>query len=164
MGLDLGDRWSWYCVLDERGEVVFERKVSATPKALREVFGAMPHSWVALETGTHSPQATGARSSELGAVVSIWKRRIRTPNGHSRVAHNYAPSCYPAAGFSEPIVCAPRNITVTSHRKTHVCPFAHRDVRKRTQGTRMKARFNGVNVTVCCFYRALDFGSLDAGI
>jgi hypothetical protein len=23
VGLDLGDRWSWYCVLDERGEVVF---------------------------------------------------------------------------------------------------------------------------------------------
>src|SRR3984957_13769758 len=45
--------------------------------------------------------------------------------------------------IGEPIVCAPRNITVTSHRKTHVCPFAHRDVRKRTQGTRMKARFNG---------------------
>jgi hypothetical protein len=40
VGLDLGDRWSWYCVLDERGEVVFERKVSTTPKALREVFGA----------------------------------------------------------------------------------------------------------------------------
>ena len=42
VGLDLGDRWSWYCVLDERGEVVFEHKVSTTPKALREVFGAMP--------------------------------------------------------------------------------------------------------------------------
>ena len=55
VGLDLGDRWSWYCVLDERGEVVFERKVSTTPRALREVFGAMPHSRVALEAGTHSP-------------------------------------------------------------------------------------------------------------
>ena len=39
VGLDLGDRWSWYCVLDEHGELVFERKVSTTPKALREVFG-----------------------------------------------------------------------------------------------------------------------------
>jgi len=55
VGLDLGDRWSWYCVLDEHGEVVFEQKLSTTPKALREVFGAMPRSRVALETGTHSP-------------------------------------------------------------------------------------------------------------
>ena len=39
VGLDLGDRWSWYCVLDERGEVVFEHKLSTTPKAVREVLG-----------------------------------------------------------------------------------------------------------------------------
>jgi transposase len=25
IGLDLGDRSSWYCVLDERGELVLER-------------------------------------------------------------------------------------------------------------------------------------------
>ena len=55
VGLDLGDRWSWYCVLDDRGEVVFEQKLSTTPKALRDVFGAMSHSRVALETRTHSP-------------------------------------------------------------------------------------------------------------
>jgi hypothetical protein len=42
VGLDLGDRWSWYCVLDEHGDVVLEHKLSTAPKALREVFGAMP--------------------------------------------------------------------------------------------------------------------------
>jgi hypothetical protein len=26
IGLDLGDRWSWYCLLDEVGEVLQERK------------------------------------------------------------------------------------------------------------------------------------------
>lgn len=30
VGLDLGDRWSWYCVLDERGDVVFEYKLSGS--------------------------------------------------------------------------------------------------------------------------------------
>jgi transposase len=25
IGLDLGDRWSWYCVLDEAGEVLLEQ-------------------------------------------------------------------------------------------------------------------------------------------
>jgi hypothetical protein len=38
IGLDLGDRWSWYCVLDEAGEVVLDRKVATTPKAMKEVF------------------------------------------------------------------------------------------------------------------------------
>ena len=27
IGLDLGDRGSWYCVLDERGEVLLEQKL-----------------------------------------------------------------------------------------------------------------------------------------
>jgi transposase len=40
--LDLGDRSSWYCVLDEAGEVVLEQRLSTTPKAMREVFGKMP--------------------------------------------------------------------------------------------------------------------------
>ena len=55
IGLDLGDRWSWYCVLDEAGEVVLEQKVATTPKAMKEVFSGMPRSRLALETGTHSP-------------------------------------------------------------------------------------------------------------
>ena len=59
IGLDLGDRSSWYCVLDEAGEVVLEQKVATTPKAMKEVFGGMPRSRLALETGTHSPP-TGA--------------------------------------------------------------------------------------------------------
>ena len=50
IGLDLGDRASWYCVLDESGAVLLEHRVSTSAKALREVFGGMPHSRIALET------------------------------------------------------------------------------------------------------------------
>ena len=32
IGLDLGDRSSWYCVLDEAGEIVLEQKLGTTPK------------------------------------------------------------------------------------------------------------------------------------
>jgi hypothetical protein len=42
-------------VLDEAGEVVLEQKVGTTPKAMKEVFGGMPRSRIALETGMHSP-------------------------------------------------------------------------------------------------------------
>ena len=51
VGLDLGDRSSWYCMLDEAGEVVGEKKLGTTPKAMKEVFAAMPRSRIALETG-----------------------------------------------------------------------------------------------------------------
>ena len=55
IGFDLGDRSSWYCVLDEAGSVRLEQRVSTTPKAMKEVFRGMPRSRLGLETGTHSP-------------------------------------------------------------------------------------------------------------
>src|SRR5271170_5437027 len=55
IGLDLGDKSSCYCVLDEAGDVLLEQKVSTTPRAMRDVFGALPRCRIALETGTHSP-------------------------------------------------------------------------------------------------------------
>jgi predicted NBD/HSP70 family sugar kinase len=59
IGLDLGDRSSWYCVLDEAGEVLLEQRLGTTPKAMREGFGGMPRSRIALETGMHSPWGAG---------------------------------------------------------------------------------------------------------
>src|SRR5437588_5319967 len=48
IGLDLGDRNSWYCVLDESGQIQLEQRVRTNAKGLREVFGEMPHSRIAL--------------------------------------------------------------------------------------------------------------------
>src|ERR1017187_7361292 len=83
IGLDLGDRWSWYCVLDETGEVVLEQKVATTPKAMKEVFGGMPHSRMALETGTHSPWVSRVLS-ELGHEVIVAHARNVRLIGESR--------------------------------------------------------------------------------
>src|ERR1700740_3695586 len=52
IGLDRGDRNSWYCVLDPAGQVRVEQRIRTTGKGLREVFGSLPRSRVALETGT----------------------------------------------------------------------------------------------------------------
>ena len=43
VGLDLGDRNS-DCVLDDSGQIQLEQRVRTNAKALREVFGEMPHS------------------------------------------------------------------------------------------------------------------------
>ena len=40
IGLDLGDRSSWYCVLDEAGQIQLEQRVRTNTKALQEVFAA----------------------------------------------------------------------------------------------------------------------------
>jgi transposase len=36
IGLHLGDRWSFYCVLDEAGQVTLEQKLSTTPEVASE--------------------------------------------------------------------------------------------------------------------------------
>src|SRR5690242_291443 len=55
VGLDVGDRQSLFCVLDERGDIVEEGRLPTTPSAFGRRFGSMPSARVVLETGTHSP-------------------------------------------------------------------------------------------------------------
>jgi transposase len=81
--LDLGDRSSWYCVLDEQGEVVLEQKLGTTPKAMKEVFGGMPRSRIALETGMHSPWVSRLLG-ELGHEVIVAHARNLRLIGESR--------------------------------------------------------------------------------
>ena len=77
VGLDLGDRNSWYCVMDEAGQIQVEQRVRTNGKGLREVFGGMPRSRVALETGTHSPWISRLLS-ELGhEVIVAHARKVR---------------------------------------------------------------------------------------
>jgi transposase len=83
VGLDLGDRSSWYCVVDEAGSIVLEQKLSTTPKALRGVFGAMARSRIALEIGTHSPWISRLLS-ELGHEVIVANARKVRLIGESR--------------------------------------------------------------------------------
>jgi len=83
IGLDLGDRSSWYCLLDEVGEVLLEQKLGTTPKAMREVFGSMPGCRIALETGMHSPWVSRLLS-ELGHEVIVAHARNVRLIGESR--------------------------------------------------------------------------------
>lgn len=55
VGVDLGDRFSNYCVIAEDGEVVRRTRISTTKKAFSREFPAEPKVRIALEVGTHSP-------------------------------------------------------------------------------------------------------------
>jgi len=55
VGLDLGDRYSWLCVLDAEGEVIEEARIPTTATAVRRWFEVRGPVRVALEVGTHSP-------------------------------------------------------------------------------------------------------------
>jgi len=55
IGVDLGDRFSQVCVMDESGAIVEEARVGTESVALEKFFKKLGEGKVALETGTHSP-------------------------------------------------------------------------------------------------------------
>lgn len=77
IGLDLGDRWSFYCVLDEAGEVILEQKVATAPEAMEQAFGRMTRSRIALETGTHSPWVSRLLARLGHEVIVAHARNVR---------------------------------------------------------------------------------------
>jgi transposase len=72
IGVDLGDRESHYCILDEAGEVVRHGKVATTKAGIGALLEKMPCSRVALEVGTHSP----------------WVSRLVSGMGHEVIVAN----------------------------------------------------------------------------
>jgi transposase len=55
VGLDLGDQWSHYCILDDDGEVTEEgRRFRTTEGGVAKRFEEMGHARVAMEAGTDS--------------------------------------------------------------------------------------------------------------
>jgi transposase len=83
IGLDLGDRTSHYCILNEAGEVIWEGQLATTPKGIEEVFGRIPRSRIALETGTHSPWVS-RQLTQLGHEVIVAHARNVRLIGESR--------------------------------------------------------------------------------
>ena len=55
VGVDLGDKWSNYCILDLEGETLAEGQLRTTQEDLAEFFQALNAARVVCEVGTHSP-------------------------------------------------------------------------------------------------------------
>ena len=84
IGIDLGDRFSYYCVLDEAGEVLLEQKLPTTRPAMQQGFGRMPRSRVALETGAHSPWVSRLLTQLGHEVIVAHARNVRLIGESSR--------------------------------------------------------------------------------
>jgi transposase len=84
IGLDLGDRSSHYCILDEAGKVILEHHLPTTPKAIQQVFRKIPRSRIALETGTHSPWVSRQLSQMGHEVIVAHARNVRLIGESSR--------------------------------------------------------------------------------
>jgi transposase len=77
IGLDLGDRWSRYCVVDENGVVVAEDRIRTSATALQQRFKRLPARRIVLEAGTHSPWVSRLLESLGHRVVVANPRKVR---------------------------------------------------------------------------------------
>ena len=75
LGLDMGDRFSQYCLLNEEGDVVEEGRMQSTESAFRRHFENEPRMRIALECGTHSPWASRLLK-QLGHQVIVANPRL----------------------------------------------------------------------------------------
>lgn len=58
-GLDLGDKYSYLCLIDQQsGEVMEEGRLRTTPETFRRRFASEQPMRIAIEAGTHSPWAS----------------------------------------------------------------------------------------------------------
>ena len=55
IGIDLGDKFHCFCVLDAEGCVAEEGRIRATVDSVRRFLGGLERSRVVIEAGTHSP-------------------------------------------------------------------------------------------------------------
>ena len=78
-GLDLGDKYSYLCLIDtESGEVMEEGRLRTTPEALKRRFSSEQPLRIAIEAGTHSPWVSRVLEEECGHEVLVANpRKIR---------------------------------------------------------------------------------------
>jgi transposase len=69
VGVDLGDQWSHYCILDLEGETLAEGQLRTTPQDVAEFFQALNAARVVLEVG---PTLPGCRKSSAVAGTKSW--------------------------------------------------------------------------------------------
>jgi transposase len=77
-GLDLGDNYSYLCLIDTKsGEVIEEGRLRTTPEALRRRFRSERPLRVAIEAGTHSPWVSRLLEECAHEVLVANPRKVR---------------------------------------------------------------------------------------
>jgi transposase len=77
VGLDLGDRTSRYCILNEAGEKASEDQLPTTKAGLDTLFAKMVGCRIAMEVGTHSPWVSRHVAAMGHEVIVANPRKVR---------------------------------------------------------------------------------------
>lgn len=84
VGVDLGDRSSRVCVLDELGEIAEEGRIPTTRTAFERRFSALRPSRVVIETGTHASWVHDVVAKAGHEVVVANARKVRAISANER--------------------------------------------------------------------------------
>jgi transposase len=85
--LDLGDKYSYLCLIDtESGEVMEEGRLRTTPEAFRRRFASEGPMRIAIEAGTHSPWASRVLEECGHEVLVANARKLRLIYSNKRKA------------------------------------------------------------------------------
>jgi transposase len=87
IGLDLGDKFSYWCVLDEHtgeDDILEEGRVRTTPAAIRRHFASLEPSTIAIEASTHSAWVERELSTLGHTVVVANPRELRKIHASDR--------------------------------------------------------------------------------
>jgi transposase len=77
-GLDIGDRYSYLCLIDqESGEAIEEGRLRTSPETFRRRFGSERPMRIAIEAGTHSPWASRVLEDCGHEVLVANARKLR---------------------------------------------------------------------------------------
>ena len=106
VGLDLGDRFIHYCVLNREGEVIEEGRMQSSESALRKHFAEESVMRIAMEAGTHSPWVSRLLKQWGHQVVVANPRKIRAITGsESKNDRNDAEQLARFAAFDPKLLC-----------------------------------------------------------
>lgn len=84
IGVDLGDRRSQVCVLDELGGIVEEGSIATIWSAFEERFAGLPRCRIVLETGTHSNWVHDVLVQQGHEVIVANARKVRAISANER--------------------------------------------------------------------------------
>ena len=84
IGMDLGDKASRYCVLNEEGQVLRESSAGTTRRGMTQVFARLGRCRIAIEVGTHSPWVSRLLQSFGHEVIVANPRQVKLISASSR--------------------------------------------------------------------------------
>jgi transposase len=153
IGVDVSDRTSCYCVLDQHGEMCGEGKLRSTPEACRQHFGGMASAVIALEAGTHS-RWMSALLTECGHHVIVANpRRLRLLTTSDKKSDPQDARTLAEMAWAKPALLAPvRHRSAAAQRDLNLVRARDLLVEARTKlinGVRCLAKGCGARVPQC---------------